>query len=279
MRLESTAKLNLFLDITGKDPSDGYHFIDSVFQEISLSDTITIEKDTSDTVVFSGMDVAGTDTTVHKAVRLFKERFGVRGCFRVEVEKRIPMGAGLGGGSSNAAFTLMGLGAMAGIPYAELEMLGAKIGSDVPFFFHGGLCRVTGKGELIEKLPGRLEGVYFIVVYPDIHVSTAKAYSLIDSYGKGLETNEISKKSALDIDFLRKIMYNRFESKIFTLEEKLSALKQKLDGMLGARGSLMSGSGSSLFFMFDDEVIRDENFERLKKQLNCRFFRCNPVYR
>ncbi|NPV01992.1 MAG: 4-(cytidine 5'-diphospho)-2-C-methyl-D-erythritol kinase [Brevinematales bacterium] len=279
MKILSRAKLNLFLDITGKDPSDGYHYIDSLFQEISLADEILIEESVADSIEFRGIDIPGTDTTVHRALRMFRDTTGVLQKYRIVTDKHIPTGAGLGGGSSNAAAVLSALAEMNGIPARELIPVGARIGSDVPFFFTGGLCRVRGKGELIEPLAGRLDGLHFIVAYPDIHISTKWAYSLIDGYGTGLAEDEILKKRAIDIDFLRKIMYNRFQGKIFDEEEKLSALKEKLDLELRAEISMMSGSGSSLFFVYESERIRDEVFEIIKNIFNYRFFRCDPVYR
>jgi 4-diphosphocytidyl-2-C-methyl-D-erythritol kinase len=279
MKILSRAKLNLYLDITGKDPSDGYHYIDSLFQEISLADEISIEEADSDTVEFRSIGVPGTDTTVHRALRMFRDTTGIMQKYRIVTDKHIPTGAGLGGGSSNAAAVLTALAEMHEIPVGDMVPLGARIGSDVPFFFTGGLCRVRGKGEVIEPLAGRLDGLHFIVAYPDIHISTKWAYSLIDEYGTGLTEDEILKKRAIDIDFLRKIMYNRFQGKIFDEEEKLSALKEKLDLELRADISMMSGSGSSLFFVYESERIRDEVFELIKNIFNYRFFRCDPVYR
>jgi 4-diphosphocytidyl-2-C-methyl-D-erythritol kinase len=279
MKILSRAKLNLFLDITGRDPSDGYHTIDSIFQEISLADEINIEQSDTDSVEFRGIEVSGEDTTIHKALRMFREEYGISEKYRIIVDKHIPLGAGLGGGSSNAAAVLTALAEMHGVPLEETLPIGERIGSDVPFFFSGGLCRVRGKGELIEPLAGRLDGLYFTVVYPDIHISTAWAYSLIDEYGEGLTDDEITKKKAIDIDFLRKIMYNKFQGKIFDKEEKLSALKEKLGLELRADISMMSGSGSSLFFVYKSERIRDEVFEIIKNKFNYRFFRCDPVYR
>ena len=279
MKILSRAKLNLYLDITGKDQSDGYHYINSLFQEISLADEISIEAADADSIEFRGIDVPGTDTTVHRALRMFRDTTGIMQKYRIVTDKHIPTGAGLGGGSSNAAAVLTALAEMHEIPAREMVPLGARIGSDVPFFFTGGLCRVRGKGEVIEPLAGRLDGLHFIVAYPDIHISTKWAYSLIDEYGTGLTEGEILKKRAIDIDFLRKIMYNRFQGKIFDEEEKLSALKEKLDLELRADISMMSGSGSSLFFVYESERIRDEVFEIIKNIFNYRFFRCDPVYR
>src|SRR5208337_4581568 len=102
MLILSTAKINLFLDITGKDHSDGYHFIDSLFQEITLADEIVIEKSDADEVRFINAGVSGI-TTVHSALSNFKKKFNISDSYRITILKRIPIGAGLGGGSSNAA--------------------------------------------------------------------------------------------------------------------------------------------------------------------------------
>ncbi len=288
MTIRSTAKINLFLDITGRDPTDGYHFLDSLFQEIDLSDTIRIRRTLSgrDCVRFvsgpSGPDVsglAGSDTTVHKALRLFKQEFGVRQGFSVTVRKTIPLGAGLGGGSSNAAFTLLGLARMSGIPGRDLEGIGRRIGSDVPFFFQGGLCRVRGKGEIVERIPGRLKGVVFLVVYPGIPVSTRWAYSLITDYQARKKAAPEPNKTFFDIDFLSQILYNKFERSVLSNSRELSDAKAILDRTLRARVSFMSGSGSSLVYVYGDRKTALADQKAVRKGLTYPAFLCSPVYR
>lgn len=278
MKLLSNAKINLYLEVTGKDPSDGYHTLDSLFQEIGWADEIELEEAGQDEIRFVGAEVAG-NTTVHKALAAFKAAYGPTPPVRITVKKNIPMGAGLGGGSSNAAFTLMGLGEMFGVPLSELEPLGRKIGSDVPFFFHGGLCRVGGKGEVIQPLNAKLENVHFLIVYPNISVSTAWAYGLLKDLDSGPKLPDLSNISRWDVDFLRKIVYNKFQYFVFDHHGTLSQVYRELDKKLDAVFSFMSGSGSSLVFAYDNEEKARIALEILKSEMMYQVCLCGPVYR
>ncbi len=211
MFIKSYAKINLFLDVTGIDPDTGYHYIDSLFQEITLYDNIEIEKNETgfDKIIFENMETPG-NSTVDKALNLFKNKFGINDNFKVHIKKDIPAGSGLGGGSSNAAYLLMTLAEKYGIGISQILDIGSMVGSDVPFFFYGGLCRVQGKGEIVTPLSQKLEGICFIIVYPGISVSTKWAYSLIDNYNKREYIEEFSKFSVINIDFFEKIVYNKF---------------------------------------------------------------------
>ena len=214
MNLKSYAKINLFLDVIGVDDRDHYHQIHSLFQEISLWDEIEIVKSELDSIRFEKVVIEGK-TTLHKALELFKEKFRIRDCFNIIINKNIPVGAGLGGGSSNAAYTLMGLASYYSIPVRELIDIGQKIGSDVTYFFYGGLCKVEGKGEIVKPLESQLENIRFIVVYPNIGISTKWAYSLIDNYQINPVYDRLVNNSIYNIDFLKGIVYNKFEEFVF----------------------------------------------------------------
>lgn len=283
MKILSTAKINLYLDITGKDPSDGYHTIDSLFQEVSLADEITLRKagskaDGNDEIVFSDPSV-GKDSTVHRALALFREKYPGKDRFSIRVKKNIPTGAGLGGGSSNAAFLLMALGRLYGVPAGELEEIGRLIGSDVPFFFHGGMCRVTGKGEKVEPLPTRLKNAFFLLVYPNIPVSTKWAYSLITDYQARNKPGYPPGKTALDIDFLKKIIYNKFEHFVIQRTDQLGKAKAALDQELKHDLVFMSGSGSTLVYVYTERAKAKKDLRKVKDRFGFRGFLCDPVYR
>ena len=280
MTIRSTAKINLFLDITGKDPADGYHFIDSVFQEVDLADEITVSyhRGGRDEIVFSDPSV-GEGSTVHQALALFREKYGIRENLRVRVKKNIPIGAGLGGGSSNAAFLLMALGKRYGVPREELIVLGKRIGSDVPFFFYGGMCRVTGKGEIVESWKTRIKGVVFLLVYPNIPVSTKWAYSLITDYQARNKPEAWVRQTALDIDFLKKIIYNKFEHFVIQRTDQLQEAKSLLDRSLEHDLSFMSGSGSTLVFAYTDGRKAKKDLKKVTDTFGFRGFMCGPIYR
>jgi 4-diphosphocytidyl-2-C-methyl-D-erythritol kinase len=282
MKIRSTAKINLYLDVTGRDPADGYHYVDSLFQEIGLADEIEIAVNHTgaDEVVFiPDGTVTGNDSTVHRALEGFRKKTGIGDHFTVRVNKNIPVGAGLGGGSSNAAFVLMALGKKYRVPVSVLAEVGQGIGSDVPFFFTGGLCRVSGKGEKIEKWPGRLKKVHFLVVYPNIPISTKWAYSLITDYGTTNKVDIWSKKRVFDIDFLKKITYNKFEHFVIRSLVKLGESKTKLDQTLNHDLSFMSGSGSSLVYAYESKSKAKKDLRLVLDRFNFRCFLSDPFYR
>jgi len=277
MTIASCAKINLYLDIVGRD-SDGYHFIESLFQEVSLADEVEVSPSAEDRVLFEGMSVEG-DTTVHKALRLFREAFGTKSGYTLRVKKRIPMGAGLGGGSSNAAAVLRALAAHEGVDDALLSHVASRIGSDVPFFLAGGMAWVRGKGEIIEPLPFRLQGVFFLVVYPGIHISTAWAYSLITDYTAHNTRENIFQSMDGSLDFLQKIVYNKFQPFVFAAREELAAMKATLDRQSQASLSFMSGSGSSLVYVYDSADKREMDKKRFSAIRGIQVFCADPVYR
>ncbi len=280
MKIKSTAKINLYLNITGKDESDGYHYIDSLFQEIDLFDEVEIKKIKSekDEILFENIDISG-ETTVHSALRLFKEKFKKNDSFSIHVKKHIPAGAGLGGGSSNAAFVLMALSKVYNIPVSELLEIGYSVGSDVSFFFYGGLCRVQGKGEIVTPLIQNLKDICFIIVYPNILISTGWAYSLLDDSVNEGKLEDFSKNSYTGIDFLRKIVYNKFQFFVFKHNVVLSGIKIELGKVLKSRLSFMSGSGSSLVFVYDNRVTAEMDLDFLQRNYDYKSFFCVPIYR
>ncbi|MCX7883041.1 MAG: 4-(cytidine 5'-diphospho)-2-C-methyl-D-erythritol kinase [Brevinematales bacterium] len=277
MRIDSCAKINLYLDVIGKD-TDGYHFIESLFQEVSLADEVEVEPADEERVVFEGMVVEG-ETTVHKALRLFQKSFGTKTPYAITVRKRIPMGAGLGGGSSNAAAVLRALASLEGVEEEQVFPLASCIGSDVSFFLRGGMAWVSGKGERIEVLSHRLRDVYFLIVYPGIHISTAWAYALITDYTPQSTKENIFASLDGSLDFLRKIVYNKFQPFVFAACEELAAKKTMLDRESQASLSFMSGSGSSLVYVYDSAGKRERDKELFSTIRGIQVFCADPVYR
>jgi 4-diphosphocytidyl-2-C-methyl-D-erythritol kinase len=278
MIIFSHAKINLFLDILGVDSVDHYHFLDSLFQEVSLADEIHIEESKSDSVVFEHLDITG-DTTVNKALRLFKEKFAVKENFSIRVKKAIPAGAGLGGGSSNAATVLGALSKITAIPEDEVLELGQKIGSDVPFFFTGGLCRVRGKGEIIEPLKKRLDNIFFLIVYPNISISTKWAYSLVNNEKREKLLEKFLNNLSFNIQWLKNTAYNKFEAFVFPASPGLLEARIRLDELLSAPVSFMSGSGSSLVFAYSEEKEAKKAGKTVRDQSAYPAFLCRPLYR
>lgn len=257
----SLAKLNLDLRVLGKRP-DGFHELRTIFQTISLRDILRIgftPQKRFAVQLDSSVDIA--DNLVLKAANLAAERFKLRGSFRILLKKKIPMGGGLGGGSSNAAATLIALPALAGkrVEAAELAELGSTLGSDVPFFLYGGTALGLGRGTELYPLPDP-PARHVLVVSNSIHVSTAEAYR---SLNRAPVTNALTSPPEFPIlrefqaiawglgttDPDRLALTNDFEKPVFETHRALASLVRKLR-RLGARPALMTGSGSAVFGLF-----------------------------
>lgn len=254
----SFAKVNLSLKVLGRRP-DGYHELRTVFQTVGLHDRIAFEF----IPARRGLDItledalAIPDNLVLRAARLFCERQGVRGRLRMRLEKRIPMGAGLGGGSSNAAAVLLALGPLTGrcAPLHALREMAAALGSDVPFFLHGGTALGLGRGEELYPLP-EAPRYRVLIVAPPVHVSTAEAYRAL---GRPELTSPVDfRKLSIFQSFVWQAEYlsgaeNDFEAAVFGLHPELGRWKRKLE-RLGAHAARLSGSGAALFGVFPDRA-------------------------
>ncbi len=250
--LRAPAKINWFLAVIGKR-ADGYHDIVSPMQAVDLFDTLSFEP--SDEIeVVSDLDLPATENLVYKAAVLLRRTFSHREGARIVLKKEIPSAAGLGGGSSDAASTLLGLKRLWGLDAGSRELceLGAEIGSDVPFFLGGRLSLIEGRGERVTPLKTG-PALNLLLVKPDISVSTAWAYGAMNA--------ELTKKS-IDIklfcqslerkDFpsLRRMVFNDLESAVVGRYGIIGGIKDLLIEN-GALLSSMSGSGPTVFGVFD----------------------------
>lgn len=247
------AKINLFLEVLGKR-SDGYHNIHSFFLPVSLCDELTIETSDDYTITLdSPIDCAIEDNLVWKAARCLQEYFSVKSGAKIRLQKNIPTGAGLGGGSSDAAFTLKSLNSLWKI-YADDQTLcsiAATIGSDCPFFIESKPAIVTGRGEMIEHVDFTEMGA-ILLVHPGIHVNTAFAYSQFN-FMPGQESKEVL------CSITNKLSYrNDFEATVFAKHPALESIKQALYTS-GARYAAMTGSGSTMFGIFDNAYEAKES--------------------
>lgn len=253
MRIRSFAKINLGLEVLRKRP-DGYHDIKTLFQWIDLHDTLSLELLETSEIRLSGDDptVPWDETNlVHRAARLLQERSGARRGAEIRVEKRIPAGRGLAGGSGDAAMTLYGLDRLwdCRASRQDLRGLGAALGSDVAYFFEGGLCLGEGRGERLTPLPD-LPNLPLVLALPDFPVPTAQIYANLRSTSLTSDPKD-SKISgfleARDFGFLE----NRLEETIFRLYPQLLEYKS-LFREHGAELSLVTGSGSAVYGLFRD---------------------------
>jgi 4-diphosphocytidyl-2-C-methyl-D-erythritol kinase len=258
MKIRSYAKINIGLRVTAKRP-DGYHNLETVFHTIDLFDTITLTQanELSIRSNIQALDIDPTNLCLRAATVLQRE-FGITQGVRMQLEKNIPIGAGLGGGSSNAAAVLLGLNQLwnLSLPFDQLSKLSLSLGSDVPFLLQGGTAYATGRGEILDPMKTELP-FWIAIVVPPIHVSTAWAFEALHL------PNHHSRPSPREIflNFLKHgdnaSIENDFESVVFRRHPEISVVKRRLLES-GALLALMSGSGSSVFGLFAKEEQAQE---------------------
>jgi 4-diphosphocytidyl-2-C-methyl-D-erythritol kinase len=266
------AKVNLVLEVLGKD--NDYHRISSIMQSIDLCDVLNFQPD--DEIYFE-CDVPSLkqDNLLTRAATLLKESTKCSLGARIELHKHIPWGVGLGGGSSDAAATLLALNELwrLGLPPSELVHLASRLGSDVPFFIHRGTALVEGKGEKVTPLPS-LPSTSFVLLVPPIPKIPGKTKQMYDNLrvadftgGQFVQTALTSLKRGKMLD--RSLMFNVFEEIAFGFFPGLDKYRKILEEA-GAPGVCLAGSGPCLFTFFSGKEEAGELFSRLKKQrLEC----------
>ncbi|MGL4561834.1 MAG: 4-(cytidine 5'-diphospho)-2-C-methyl-D-erythritol kinase [Brevinema sp.] len=251
----STSKINLFLNITGKDPYDGYHLIESIFCEIPWGDDFVIEDSEKDQVIFINADIP-QQNTVFKTLSLFKEKYDINDHFKISVTKNTPMGAGLGSGSGDAGALLKWLCRRYNIFVLDCLDIAIQVGSDVSFFLYGGNAFVSGKGEKITPLKGQMsQDVHGLIVFPNIHSSTKTAFQQI-SHKIGVNTHQekinfFIKNHIWGLDNLKKMIYNVFDNELDSINLTLKEIKNYLTYILSPSYIFMTGSGSSFVLLFN----------------------------
>lgn len=275
------AKINLGIKIVGRRP-DGYHEILSVAQCVDLADVLYFELASSDQLTCSLDSLSpGPDNLVCRAVDAFHAQLDRPAqSFRIHLEKNIPIGAGLGGGSADAAAALRALNRFYGQPFsnADLCQIAATLGSDIPFLVEGGTALMRGRGEILNKLSWA-GAVFYVLAYPEVEISTAWAY---DQLGPILTEdssyfNFIASLSGgcVDYDRLFEVLENDFTPAVDRTYPIVAELRSQLD-RVGARATSMSGSGSTVYGIFDDRKTASQAHNALQRQ-GCRSFLCQPV--
>ncbi len=275
------AKVNLTLRVLGKRP-DGYHDLESLTCQMDLCDRLRITEEPS-AISFScdREELAGPDNLAWRAALLLKERSRTPRGAALRLEKRIPAGAGLGGGSSDAAAALRGLSRLWGLGWdtPRLAELGAGLGSDVPLFLHPSPALMTGRGETVTPLQVRVDA-HFLLVYPGFPVSTAWAYGNFRLTRKGSE-DRIARlldklREGIVPDSWGEVLVNDLEEGVFPRYPVLRELKELLLRQ-GARASLLSGSGSTVFGLFDQREAAEDAAGALAHREGWSVFLARPV--
>lgn len=286
--IKAPCKINISLDITSKR-EDGYHLIESLFHTVNLYDIISIEKSDKYSIHTNGMFALKDDeedNIVTKVFNYFKNEMGLINNYNINIEKNIPTGAGLGGGSSDAANIIKFFLSELNIDINDslIESF-SRFGADIPFFIRGGLAWVSGIGEKIKNynfiLPYNI-----ILIYPNIHVSTKLAYSKFvkDDFNKSyifaikniLDNRECFNK---DINFNDVVYntYNIFEKNVFNLDKRIEDIKLHAENIIKRKVS-MSGSGSSLFALYENNDKKiDDDFNKLKSEMNYNIYKLSLI--
>ena len=266
--LAAKAKINLTLDILGKR-SDGYHEVAMIMQSVALSDQVRLSA--ADALILETNDprLPGDETNLaYRAAVLLQNRYGVRRGVHIWLEKQIPLAAGLAGGSSDAAAVLKGLNHFwdLSIPEEELLHLGASLGSDVPFCFYGGTALATGRGEIITPLADLPARPVVLAKLP-VSVATAHVYQHYQPDAVKQHPDTESVLAAIgkgDWHGVDKCLANVLESVTIPEHPQIAQIKEIMNAS-GASGSLMSGSGPTVFCLTDDETAAAQIAGRVKQ--------------
>jgi len=277
----SPGKVNLLLNILGKRP-DGFHELETVMQPVNLCDRLTFER-RGGAVELSCSDAAlpvDSRNLVHRAATGFLQTAKISDGVRIHLEKKIPLAAGLGGGSGNAATTLLALNKLFGQPLsaAKLSELAASLGSDVPFFLQDQPALATGRGEKIQPLDffPALRDKVFLLIHPGFGIATAWAYENLARFPAALNGKKsraqklISLLKTNDLKMAAKEFYNSLEAPALEKYPVL-ALFQEFLRAHGALAALMSGSGSTTFAIAENVAVAESLAEKFRSQFgqNC----------
>ena len=264
MIIKAPAKINLYLEIINKR-QDGYHNIESLMHTVSLFDELElseIKEDKIELVCSDSSLPADKNNLVYKAAEKFKHRYKIDRGIKINLTKNIPMGAGLGGGSSDAAAVLLALNKVWKIndTVKNLESLASTLGADVAFFLTGGTAKVSGIGDIVEKIKSKTEHKYdFILVKPNFGVSTADAYSKIKfpltNVHKIDKITNTFEQGLLNLDAAKALFFNRFEEFVFGEYPEIKRIKDILES--AGCAALMSGSGATVFGLLQDGEKKD----------------------
>jgi len=279
IKIPSYAKINLILRILGKRP-DGYHTLQTVLQTIDLQDQLTFEFEAATTfdinLKLSDPQIPSDESNlIHRACQAFHKIHPLKHRVNIKVEKRIPIQSGLGGGSSNAAATLIAISRLYDwpIPMKELHQIAATLGSDVPFFLEGGSALGTVRGDKIRKLDD-WPGVNVLLLIPDVSCSTSAIYeeydrrNLLTLESKSIKIRGVQRPES-QRDYVS-LVKNDLERVVFALYPELDSIKKRLL-KLGAIAAALTGSGSAIFGLFSDADEFEKAVKAFPNSIRSRF--------
>lgn len=284
IHVRAHAKINLYLNVVGKR-EDGYHNLETVFHSIGLHDDVIIRKQrTKGITVHCEHPAVPCDSRnlAYQAAQLLSDAVGGIGGIAINIHKRIPVAAGLAGGSANAAAVLHGANELfrLGLTQETLMRFGAQLGADVPFCLHGGAALGLGIGDQLTRLP-TLSDLPLLLLNPGIEVSTAAIFKKLNFPLTKPEKDSIIIRTYIekgDTLSIGKNLYNLLEVPVFSKHPEIAALKTELSTQSGCCGALMSGSGATLFaIMHDSETARQSKSHFRNKVNFCEMTVTSPV--
>ena len=263
IKYKSYAKINLSLEVLSKR-GDGYHNIDSLMSRISLYDVVSFEKTSGDNInISSDSEIVPTDQSnlVYTAWEILKKYYDKNPGINIYIQKNIPIGGGLGGGTSNGVLTMKILNQLWDLGFSNMELkeLATPLGADSSFFFEQGLVRVEGIGDITTDL-GPSPSLYLVLLNNNKSLSSQQVYENINTYSTGKTKAIVDDLPSLD--YLYKNPINSMEEAAFEIYPDLKKIKEDIRKS-GAELSLMSGAGTTVFGIFEDKDKRDRVFESL----------------
>lgn len=278
--VHAPAKINLTLDIVGVR-GDGYHLLESVFQSVSVYDTVVVKKKWGKgiTLIADDCDCPVEKNTAYKAAVAFFRYTGIKKGVKITLDKHIPQQAGMGGGSADAAGVLWALNTLfdTRLTLEQLCEIGLKVGADVPFCVVGGTCMCEGRGEILRKLPDMPQCI-FVICKPEFPVSTPELFRQIDSVEITRRPDHAAMEQALtagDLEQVSRNVFNVFDPVVSRDHPEIDEIKSVMADY-GAIACQMTGSGSATFGIVDDPLCAVAASGVLKKNY-AEIFVCKPV--
>ena len=270
MKIKEYGKVNIYLDVVGKR-EDGYHLLSMIMQNIDLYDEIEVEKQECGIILECNKSYVPVDNRnlAYKAAEIFKERYDIVDGVKINIEKNIPVSAGLAGGSTDAAAVLKVMNKLFNVNATEEELmeLGLKLGADIPYCIHGGTALCEGIGEIITPIKPFRDKIV-VLVKPAFGVSTKEVYKNfnLEKVKQHPKTAEIINAIENDdLNFVASNMKNLLENVTLRKHKILIKIKEEMNAC-GAINSMMSGSGPTVFAFFDDMLKAQRCFEKMKKK-------------
>ena len=271
MKIKAYAKINISLDIVGKRESDGYHLLKMIMQNIDLYDEISVDKQKEGITISCNKNYVPTDSRnlAYKAASLFKETYNIEDGVHIDIVKNIPVSAGLAGGSTDAAAVLKLMNKIFEVNVSDEELMdiGLKLGADIPYCINGGTALCEGIGEKITTLQPFKDKI-LVLVKPSFGVSTKEVYKSFNLDRVRVHPKTENLIEAMENDNLYYVannMKNLLENVTLRKHNILIKIKEDMN-RYGAVGSMMSGSGPSVFAFFDDMLKAQRCFEKMSKK-------------